>query len=98
MLVGKWILVKGVVPSTNDNIHLRCLSQLSPKEKEQAERQQLFNVIKDDPYSLLTKEQSDYFFKITNIIGVNPSPPPNFNIQGDLNNLLPFFLKYLGEK
>jgi hypothetical protein len=54
-------------------------------------------VIKDDPYSLLTKEQLDYFVKITSIIATNPTPVPNFNVEGDLNNLLPFFLKYLGQ-
>jgi len=57
----------------------------------------LFSIIKDDPFSLLTKEQTDYFIKITSVIASNPNPVPKITADGDLNSLLPFFLKYLGE-
>lgn len=53
------------------------------------------NVIKDEPYSLLTKEQTDYFYKITSIINSNIKPQ-KFVIQGNVNSVFPFILKYLG--
>lgn len=39
----------------------------------------------------------DYFTKMCQAINDNVNPDGNFTVNGDLNNLLPFFLKFLGE-
>jgi hypothetical protein len=54
-------------------------------------------VIKDDPYSLLSKEQIEYFEKMCLAMGQNVNPEGKFTVEGDLNNLLPFFLKFLSQ-
>lgn len=56
------------------------------------------NIIRDNPYALLTEEQQDYFISMCEAIDLNINPNGNFTLQGDLNSLLPFFLKFLGEK
>jgi len=53
------------------------------------------NVIRDEPFSLLTKEQADYFNKIVTIIQKD-SNQKGFIIKGDINSIFPFLLKYIG--
>ena len=47
---------------------------------------------------MLTEEQQDYFFSMCGAIEQDINPNGTFTLQGDLNSLLPFFLKFLGEK
>jgi hypothetical protein len=54
-------------------------------------------VIKDDPYSLLTKEQIEYFEKMCLAVSQNVNPEGCFTVEGDVNNLMPFFLKFLSQ-
>ena len=67
------------------------------QEKEGQERKKFINVIKDDPYSLLSKEQIEYFEKMCAAIGQNVNPEGTFTVDGDLNNLVPFFIKFLSQ-
>lgn len=96
MLKARWIFIKGRIPTVNDNIDLKSLSQMQSRE-EGEERKKFINVIKDDPYSLLSKEQIEYFERMCAAISDNINPHGTFTVDGDLNNLIPFFLKFLGE-
>jgi histone H3/H4 len=96
-LEGRWIFIKGKIPTLNENVGLKSLTQMASREQEGEERKKFVNVIKDDPYSLLSKEQIDYFDKMCVAISDNINPQGSFTVEGDLNNLLPFFLKFLGE-
>jgi hypothetical protein len=52
---GQWIYIKGKIPTTSENINLKCLSQLNiHKSHANEEQKKLYNIIKDDPFSLLT--------------------------------------------
>ncbi len=56
-LRGQWIYLNGKVPSTPDNAGLKTLAQLtSAREHEAEEKKKLFNIIRDESISLLTKE------------------------------------------
>lgn len=56
-LKGQWIYLKGRVPNTSENLGLKTLAQLtSAREHEAEEKKKLFNIIKDESISLLTKE------------------------------------------
>ncbi len=45
----------------------------------------------------MTKEQRDYFLKICQLISNDSAPNGAITVQGNLNDLMPFFLKFLGE-
>ena len=64
----------------------------------QEQKKTILKVIKDDPLSLLTNEQMEYFQMMGEAIRMDVNPRGEFTVEGDLNNLLPFFLKFLGEK
>lgn len=88
--------MKGKIPTLEKNIKLRSMGQAA-REQEGEERKKFINVIKDNPYSLLTKEQIEYFEKMCAAIAQNVNPEGRFTVEGDLNNLLPFFLKFLSQ-
>jgi hypothetical protein len=62
---------------------------------EWQEKRKLCNIIKDDPYSYLTAEQSNYFINISKMIA-SDSAPGGIAINGNLISLMPFILKFLG--
>jgi hypothetical protein len=97
-LVGRWVYYQGKVPKLNSNSGIRSLSGTIEQTHENEERKKLVNVIKDDPYSLLTTEQLDYFQLMCEAMTSNINPKGNFTVEGDLNSLLPFFLKFLGQQ
>ena len=58
-LEGRWVLLQGRVPRTNENQHLRSLSEMqSRREEQRQQKSKVINVIRDQPLSLLTKEQA----------------------------------------
>lgn len=95
-LTGRWIYVKGKVPSTSENVNIKRLEQLKEGGKhEWEEKRKLCNIIKDNPYSYLTSEQSDYFISVSKAIATD-SAPQGLPLNGDLTSLMPFLLKLLG--
>lgn len=97
-LQAKWVYIKGRVPTIAENVSIKCLAQLSEQSNEDTgHRGQLFSVIKDDPYSLLSKEQLEYFRMVRDHILEDPWPKKTMPADGDLNGMMPFFLKMLGE-
>lgn len=58
----------------------------------------LVSIIKDNPLALLTAEQAEYYHLMGQAIRENVNPKGEFTLEGDLNSLFPFFLKFLGEK
>jgi hypothetical protein len=68
------------------------------KSFESEQKRTLVNIIKDDPLSLLTKDQAEYFELMSDAIRMNINPKGKFTLEGDLNSILPFFLKFLGEQ
>lgn len=94
-LKGSWIYIKGKIPSTNENIKLKCLADMrTSKAHEKEEKKKVFNIFKDDPISLMTKEQLDYFQKVTAQISAG-TLETGFRVHGNLLNMVPFFLKFL---
>lgn len=94
-LKGQWIYIKGEIPNSIENIHLKKLVQLhSIKQHEAEEKKKLFNIIKDQPTSLLTKQQNEFYEKVTEIISSDSSPNGGIPVNGDLTGLVPFFLKF----
>jgi hypothetical protein len=87
------------VPNINENIQIRREVQMSESEKqEREERRKLWKIIKDEPYSYLNEEQSDYFLSICRLIEGDLAPRGNMALEGNLNSLLPFLLKFLGSR
>jgi hypothetical protein len=94
-LKGTWIYIKGKIPKINENLNLKSLQELKNKKiHENEEKKKLMNIIKDDPESLLSKEQIEYFYKVKNLIK-SKNPIGNIEVEGDILNLLPFLLKYI---
>jgi len=54
--------------------------------------------MKDDPISLLTLQQYHIFNKIIKFIQQNDPKDQMIELTGDLNDIMPFVLKHLGEK
>lgn len=54
--------------------------------------------MKDDPISLLTLQQYHIFNKIIKFIQQNDAKDQMIELTGDLNDIMPFVLKHLGEK
>lgn len=80
-LRGQWIYLNGKVPSTPDNVGLKTLAQLtSAREHEAEEKKKLFNIIRDESISLLTKEEAEYFRKTAHAIYSDAPPPGGFSI------------------
>lgn len=95
-LRGQWIYLKGRVPATSENANLKTLAQLtSAREHEAEEKKKLFNLIRDEGVSLLTKEEAEYFRRIAQAIHSESIPVGGFSVEGHLGRLLPFFLAYI---
>lgn len=95
-LAGRWIYVRGKVPSTSENVNIKRLEQLKEGGKhEWEEKRKLCNIIKDNPYSYLTAEQSDFFINVSKAIS-GDSAQQGLPLTGDLTSLMPFLLKLLG--
>ena len=95
---GRWIYINGKIPKTNENSTLRSLSDMrNIVQHQEEEKKKKFNIIRDKPISLLTKEQEDYYAQITAEL-LNPGPPTNPAIlkpEGNIGSLLPFLMKFL---
>lgn len=95
-LTGRWVYLRGRVPSTGENLNIKRLEQLKESGKhEWQEKRRLCNIIRDDPYSYLTAEQSDYFLNVTRVISTD-SGLAGISVDGNLTSLVPFLLKFLG--
>jgi hypothetical protein len=96
-LRGQWVFLHGKVPSTPDNANLKTLAQLtSAREHEAEEKKKLFNIIRDEGISLLTKEEADYFRRTAQAIYADAVPAGGFTVEGNIGRLLPFFLAFIG--
>ena len=77
---GRWIYIDGTIPKTNENISMRSLSDMRSKVAHQeGEKKKKFNVICDEPMTLLTKEQQDYYSLITKEL-LSPIPSSNLSL------------------
>jgi hypothetical protein len=93
-LEGRWIYINGRVPATNENKEIRSLSQ-TQMDKEHAK---LVKSILHEPFDLLSMEEKQYFKLMGQAIRDNINPKGEFTLEGDMNSMLPFFLKFLGEE
>jgi hypothetical protein len=98
-LRGQWVYLNGKVPSTPDNAGLKTLAQLtSAREHEAEEKKKLFNIIRDESISMLTREEADYFRRAAQAIYADAVPAAGFAIEGNIARLLPFFLAFIGSE
>lgn len=93
-LEGRWIFIDGKIPATSENKDIRSLSQsLADKQREK-----LIKYIPLQPLEILSIEERQYFRLMSRAIRDNINPRGQFTLEGDLNSMLPFFLKFLGEE
>lgn len=88
---GRWVYINGKVPRTEENIHIRRYKQIREQDQREEDNNK-FSIIKDQPHSMLTAEEDEFYSCITSELSSGRVPA----LEGsNPNNIFPFIIAYL---